>query len=386
MKKIFFLILSIFYIFSTSFSNNVDLLTERLYWIFSDKNNENFKTLNKHNIVKSFCDNVSINSIYDWWFSVNKSLFLKILCNNTWINTNYSTSYDFLLKKDSLDVYKSLSDNSKKNSNNWIFGKCKVDVWYITSTDSLNNVNFVCVADSIFNELANDYLNIATYFAYWGFKNDKWLKQFESDFFLWDICNNSYLMSDNDNEKYCKHKEAYTYFKNLISWLNNWIKNLYFIDVSPENIYTKIKKTEIKDANWNNIKSTQSTKYFLTIKDMLYTELYFYSIFLEFYASTIELESSWLQLKTDSFESVKNMERISQEEANRARESVNLAKFSVSKSFTVLKDVYWTLPLHIGYMAIKEDIKKLMSALATIYTPIDQLRYKLKNVQDKDKK
>jgi len=37
-------------------------------------------------------------------------------------------------------------------------------------------------------------------------------------------------------------------------------------------------------------------------------------------------------------------------------------------------------------MALKEDILKLMKSLAKIYTPIDQLRTKLKNVQDKDKK
>jgi len=37
-------------------------------------------------------------------------------------------------------------------------------------------------------------------------------------------------------------------------------------------------------------------------------------------------------------------------------------------------------------MALKEDISELMKSLAKIYTPIDQLRTKLKNVQDKDKK
>jgi len=37
-------------------------------------------------------------------------------------------------------------------------------------------------------------------------------------------------------------------------------------------------------------------------------------------------------------------------------------------------------------MAVLEDLDAFRRALAKIYTPLDQLRYKLKNVQDLDLK
>jgi len=38
---------------------------------------------------------------------------------------------------------------------------------------------------------------------------------------------------------------------------------------------------------------------------------------------------------------------VYQKEVQQARKNILLARYSIKRSFAVLKDVYWTLPLHI---------------------------------------
>jgi len=350
MKKLFLIILFVLFI-NQSYSYNVSAFSNVLYsWT---KNN-----LSKYNIVKTFCDNV--NNFNDWEFNSKESLFLNILCLKIWIDTEYQFKDEENLK---------FTENKKK----LIYEQCKITWWYTTDSSSLNNINFSCVSSNIFNELANDYINIATYFAYWWFKQDEWLKKFEQDFYLWEgICDDSYLKSDDDNKDYCIHKKTYKYFKELILWLNNWIKDLYFIDVNADNIYDKM--------------SWKQSKNLLNIKDKLYNELYFYSLFLEYYISILKTKPNEISLKSDNYMWIKQVQQINQEEIKQWKKNILIACYTIKKSFSVLKDIYWVLPLHIWYMALKEDIVELMKAWSRIYTPIDQLRTKLKNVQDKDKK
>ena len=367
MKRIIFIILSIFWIFfflHTSYWYDIDGFSTSLY--SGTKNN-----LNKYNLVKTFCNNV--NKYDNGEFNSKDSLFLTILCTKTWIETDYSSNTDISLKENPLKDYEKLFENAKEDKNKWIYAKCKINWWYTTDPESLNNINFSCVSSSAFNELVNDYLNIATYVAYWWFGTKTWLKKFEWDFFTWIICEDSYLYSDDDNKKWCIHTKTYKYFDDLVSWLNNWIKNLYFLDVSPDDVYNKISWEK-----WSN--------HLLNVKDKIYNELYFYSIFLKYYASMIELEYTSLSIKSDNLNWIKQVQLVNQEEVQQAKKNIILARYTIKRSFAVLKDVYWTLPLHIWYMALKEDISELMKSLAKIYTPIDQLRTKLKNVQDKDKK
>ncbi len=42
-----------------------------------------------------------------------------------------------------------------------------------------------------------------------------------------------------------------------------------------------------------------------------------------------------------------------------------------------------TFPVHIGLLAYYEDVLEFRKALVKIYTPIHQLYYKLRNVQQK---
>lgn len=356
MKKVLIIIFLVITTFCwVSYANDsIDTFSNKLY-------TETREGLDKYKLVQSFCDNTVFYNKDK--FDAKESLFLNILCKHLWINTKYR--------------YKSKTDLSLKEKNfkniKSIFEKCKKNSWYITDEKSLNDIKFACVGSSIFNKLANDYLNIATYFAYWGFKWEDGFKKFEKDFFVWTDCDTSYLISDDDDKKRCQHPKTYKYIKELVSWLNDWLEQLYFIDVNPDNVYDKISWTD-----WSN--------HFLNVKDKLYNDLYFYTLFLEYYASMIELDPNSLSLKTDNMNWIENIKLLNIQEVNQARRDETLARYSVKRSFTVLKNIYRTFPLHIWYTALKEDISNFMKSLARVYTPIDQLRTKLENVQDKDKK
>lgn len=48
-----------------------------------------------------------------------------------------------------------------------------------------------------------------------------------------------------------------------------------------------------------------------------------------------------------------------------------------------LQNMQATFPIHIGLLAYYEDVLAFRKSIVQIYTPIHQLYYKLRNVQEK---
>lgn len=354
------------------FSTNYSKFQDDLYTKYTKA-----EKMNKYVLVKNFCEEIVKQDRFDWKFEPKKSLFLQVLCEKTWINDWWKFESKIKLKEKWVKFYEKLKEDSAKGSRlwirSWIFGKCRIQNWVNTDDESLNNVDFACVTSDIFDKLANDFINIATYFAYWGFDTPENMVLFEKDFYIWKICPKSYIYDEGSNSDTCKHSKTYKYYKNLVSGLNGGLKGLSLIETDKSKIY--------KDFSPEK-ETKQATMYLMTAKDYVYNELYFYSIFIWYYTAMIETNTWKFQLKATD---IRKSNKDTQSESINAKDNITLARNSVKKSFTVIKDIYRTFPIHLWYMALYEDIGKLRESFAKLYTPLDQFRYKLKNVQDEDK-
>jgi len=67
-----------------------------------------------------------------------------------------------------------------------------------------------------------------------------------------------------------------------------------------------------------------------------------------------------------------------------ANKNIETAKKSLIKSFDTIKNIYRAYPIHIWYLALMEDFVRLRRSVAKIYTPVDQLRYKLEQAQEEE--
>ncbi len=344
----------------------------------------NKRVLNRKQVVSTFCKDMSsykrvLNNLD--FINAQNSIFLKILCNTTKIYTSEKFKENLNLKKGQVKYYWQLVRDAQKNSsiNFWLFWKCKNKNGINTDPNSLNNVNFVCVANDIWNKLAEDEINIGSYLAYWWFSTRSWFRKWQADFFSWSVCSNYFSVKS--NKGYCFHPNAYRYLKQTQTSLKSILKNFnLFNNVNNINDIQKIildRQQLKKCSNWWCLP-------FFSLKDSIYNELYFYTYFLSYYWKEIQNNTSYLQLKK-AWTSIGDIDLSTSKEFMQAKRSIMVARLSIKKSFDLLKNIYWTYPIHVWFLAIIEDFKKLRKDLAKIYTPIDQLRYKLENVQDLSK-
>lgn len=111
--------------------------------------------------------------------------------------------------------------------------------------------------------------------------------------------------------------------------------------------------------------------------NLIYNELLFYKLFITLAMDRLQYpEFNKFRVYSDtSTEARQEMIRMSQETA--------LGESAVAYMEKTLQNMQTAFPIHIGLLAYYEDIISIRSSLLRIYTPIHQLYYKLRNVQQK---
>ncbi len=344
----------------------------------------NTKPLTKKIVIKNFCSIIDAtrDQIYfytTYQFDPKKSIFLKLLCNTTGIYNEENFAKNIKINS-YLKKYLNLQNNSDNilNKNTASIKKDCYTPWINTLEWSLNNLDLACVARKIFNLLANDITNIAILKAYWNFSNQEELNtRQENNFWTW-ICKDWNFLNATNNSKnsLCNHPLTYNYLNNLSKKWKIILSNLNTIYIEDwiDKFLEKLGYTD------NNISSM------IKLKNLLYNELYFYQLFLSYYKVFLKNMPSW-------WTTVKVWSTIDATIFNSLNKEISKINFyqqislnSLNTTFQIIAQIKATFPIHIGFLALLEDINSFRHALAKIYTPLDQLRYKLKNVQDLDKK
>lgn len=326
-------------------------------------------------LIDYFCFSVLFNGgLYDWLlYSPDKSSFLYLLCTN--INSTYV-------------------DYFKKNNENYTtyFKTTDFDKLWLSVSKKNKALAYLYVHD-IFNNVVNEYFNIkqAHIYGLETAKDDKksieaQANEFSSWYFLWmQICSN-----DNPTYSYkktCNYLKQYMRsVKPMVNWLNilsidkmyedyslksDLKKNPKFCDVSDYTGYNTILcwlwwKPGEKDLNG--------------FVNLVYNELYYYNLFVQYYGYRLDKEATSLGGSTSSVD-IRTAYSEQKKKIKIMTANLEWSQTALGIGIRMLTDAYVTFPLHIGMLMYWENLTKFGKEIAKIYTPVYTLYDKLRNVQ-----
>ena len=409
--KIIFLSISIFILWIGIFCWSPVFATDSMTNYINTINNNlnkayNTTSNNKNNIQRimaELCKSIYTITDYQEWdiiYDPRQSIFIDITCSSfTWsrqneINTSKwkDKTIGLIIKEKRWDWY-------------WLWLYCPTGQNVVqqnttcTTITGNNSIDYNFLFLQTIKYVLNDRTNIATARLY-GLQDStaEWQKDLANEY-LWRYY--KILWNTPEAKDYPKtHKQLMNYIKNA----KDLIKKLYIIDVQKlkkEDNKNKIKENryELKQnmtlrIGWKdygkNVWFTQDYADQQAIVNMMYNELFFYTLF----------ASSYEQYIRDIMNDPKNRDKIpslellnisNQWENNYGiflqNQSINNRKktqLTVQQTLRKLFSLQSSFPIHIWFLLYQEDLYNFRKVLSNIYLPFHQLHYKLENVQSKD--
>lgn len=113
---------------------------------------------------------------------------------------------------------------------------------------------------------------------------------------------------------------------------------------------------------------------------LLYHELMRYQLFISTYNHLLSTAPSMSKMTTDPLNTISRQSIIAQQLTNELR----ISQQAISHTLITLNSIQQTYPVHIWLLMYYETLETFRNRLAKIYTPLHQLYYKLRNVQQKE--
>lgn len=325
------------------------------------------------NMVNNFCDAVWTAEGYD----SSQSIFVYYVCKkaetkpdfntNKWFSENKTTSYiNFITDNEwnninSLDNYlPSLYYDTEK----YIQILFDTIIGSYTSIYQANIYGYANNPDKTTEELIHEN------FAKKHFKIDK--KEYI------EICS-----TEKEEYKYpktCKKLKEYFY------WAKNLINSNTENYLNDQNIYKNLPKDKLWDTCFMDKKQNiiscgiywWNISYFT---NMVYNELMFYALFVEYYWYLLQNKSDFKNRDITEFQKklAKNQNRIQTMVNN-----LNSSREAINTTIKMLKELQYSFPIHIGFLMYTENIYRFTSSMNKTLTPIYTLHDILRNVQKTD--
>ncbi len=354
------------------------------------ENNEVFKinTKNTRDLVKSYCSTIldkdwgkqqffnNVDAAQMMYFDANQSVFAYILCSPWGYAESFPQITDSeILKKEKRSAY-----------------------WIDCSTDSdLDGCDFHRSVHNIMIELLNDLSNIKIWSAYWVSDYDEktTLTKMGNDFGRYFFGDNIILCDPEhkvDNTctypKTLNHLKSYLRRGDTISKKNTvfdleklspleetiCLKGITATSYSKYNNYScGLLGTLREKGEWREPASLHD------FTNLVYNEIWRYKLFTTYYAhelrNNLEIQPYALTASPNFFI----------EEANNDADNMLLTSRIVEKTaedmILQISHIQFKFPIHIWLMMYYERLWDLRKSLVRIYTPLHQLYYKLRNVQ-----
>lgn len=378
---------------NTTFGENVMSVSEYTKNITDDIDNTRKWVKQEDRKLYTIFNRLCENVIKKWattlqWHRYNpqESLFVTITCNSLQSDKLSKESINNELILNSIIKRKNLRDL-------WLI--CSKRQWSSLSQNisdtscenfSLeNDMDYPFLFQKTMNAIQNDWINLSLARIYWVTNSE---------------ISNSYLANKYITEHFQtigKIPEAKNYpntHKQLVQYIKNGKniqKEAYIIDHSKIKILDINKAPSISLFLSENIDSNIDpiTKSPLSHKintDIVFNEIFFYTIFTSTYKEYLE------RVRTTD----ENLLPKSREEKNfTTKQAITLQQWRVDKnqseiitttqeSIRQLWNLESSYPIHIGFLMYQEDLLNLRNNLAKIYLPLHQLHYKLENVQSKN--
>ncbi len=297
------------------------------------------------------------------YYDPKQSLFLSILCTHSEqseLAKQYANSFDREQEK---------------------IAGCKRD-------GDMTSCDLASFFPQLFAIVMNDLskIKLAQLYSYQEWSIDEAIKAFSDTYFGPgdSICgskNVTYLGATQGSEKEapCLHPQTRNVLAQFIQQAQTLTEQTNYVDAwrlltAQGKKCTETSKEFLVCAFDNSNLNTSSRESF---HNLLYNELLFYKLFI-----TITIEQ--LQFPAyNKFRAYSDTSMEADQERMRLRQEVALSEEAVAFTEKTLQNMQAAFPIHIGLLAYYEDIIAFRKSLLRIYTPIHQLYYKLRNVQQK---
>lgn len=342
----------------------------------------------KKDLIQTYCETMENENVQNWFLDKNAiyyspkfSLFVTALCNSV---IKKPTSYYI---KEKLVWKTSWSEITKKQ-----FPECDPE-------KDMKKCDLSILLPALFTAAMNDHstLSVAWWAIQWDVKDR--VRQFSDTYFSWmkAICGewDSYYISSksasNEQNALCSHPVTNQTLKNTISMLEDQMKNLRILQWDQWN---KLKTDNCKTPEWSyenmvacayTNASSQDAIWFQY--NLWYNELMYYKLLLTWLANDKLKDPNVAPFVVDAAKQTQNLEnknrmQITDEIMNLQRELV-LSQNAIQIMEKSIANIRSTFPIHIWLQAYYEDAVNFRDTLVKVYTPIHQLNYKLRNIQDK---
>ena len=334
----------------------------------------------KKEYLKAYCMAMENETIKNWlkdkkvdalFYSPKQSIFIAVLCKpfqDKW--SFYNT--DLLNNKDRSEI---LGENLS---------------WCDPTTD-MNSCDLSILLPHLFTAVLNDHstLSIAWWAIKWQEKEDN-INEFTKTYFgnLWSACgktDSNYITNasaGSEKDALCSHPKTYALLKSTIDWLQEQQKNLKTIDAEKfKEIQTDICKKPWEE--FNNLitcayTNTSQVEWWAMQYNIRYNELLYYKVLI-----------SWLETKLNDpnlapLNLTKSIKVDLSDEIWRLQKELIVSQNAIQIMQRYIDNIRVTLPLHIWLYAYYEDVIAFRKSLVKVYTPIHQLYYKLRNIQEKN--
>ncbi len=315
--------------------------------------------------IGSFCDAMSSINI-EWSFNANESLFLYYICNYVKKTNNFKKQW---FKENPANSYIKFEEDNE---------------WRQINTLTRNLPDFYKDTEEytkkLFDKIIWSYVSIYQAAIYWYVKDPN-----KSDFT--EYFSIKYFSFGNDFINICANDKPYSYpktckkIKDYFYWARNLINTNDDNILNDENIFKEYQTSSCL-SNKNNL--IPCWLYWWGMEKfvwLIYNELMFYSIFVEYYSYLLQNKSHFKNRNEKSFDKqiINNQNRVSE-----LYDNIQTSKEAIQISIKMLKELQYTFPIHIWFLMYSEDIYKFNWSIVKLLTPIDVLQHTFRNVQKKD--
>lgn len=376
---------------------------EAWIWLLESALPKTFEQVNsKQKLLQRFC--IDTNKYREWfldsknnnlYYTPQQSLFMAVLCQP--FNEDISVletlffNYDILKKAD--------NNNNSRAFLPWVPKNCD-------PTSDMKDCDFSKLLPALFSAVMNDHSTLSMAWWTWTDENENTIiKNFSNTYFgtIWqEQCKSAdrYFLdnqsSSTKEEAICSHPKTHALLKNTIQDLQKQKKNIQTLEI--DELLSIQEETPTKDTKWCTIwwdlfyanmflcgystNNTDDRQKRATQYNLQFNELLYYKILIARLSDVLSknniapLDLTKTQLTADQATS------SSPEVQSLARE-LAISQQAVTTMQKTLDGFHATFPLHIWLSAYYEDVLNVRKSLAKVYTPINQLYYKLRNIQQK---
>lgn len=316
-------------------------------------------------------------------YDARSSLFVTIICTSILNRDSNNNKND-----DRFPLHNILKQHNirslwlaclPKKENTVSLSKEDCALWWNNETD------IPYIYYNLINIIISNITDLGIGWAYWSRQPDTDTTTLANRFMVNHFNTLWYTSSQKAYQKTTKKLEEYIEIWKNIQKNSNLIitQNIKKIDKD-----TTLRRQDLLNYNNEGLSPTSINElptYPWAFIDILYNELFFYTLFSNIYTNS--LEDIWqranqipyaLQVFIEKWLPITSIIQIQKDRTQRQEHNVQVALEHTIRQINNFISLY---PIHIGLLMYQEDVITLRNNFANIYLPLHQLHYKLENVQ-----